>query len=84
MLVATAALFFAADTPKLPPPYATKAVNNRARVIPQPAGAKLTLFKFMGVGLGDLAAGIEIYRRALAQGKGIKLPHAVRFPVDLS
>jgi ornithine cyclodeaminase len=50
----------------------------------RPAGAKLTLFKFMGVGLGDLAAGIEIYRRALQQGKGRKLPHAVRFPVDLS
>lgn len=50
----------------------------------RPAGAKLTLFKFMGVGLGDMAAGIEIYRRALAQGKGRMLPHAVRFPVDLS
>ena len=50
----------------------------------RPAGATLTLFKFMGVGLGDVAAGVEIYRRALAQGKGKKLPHAVRFPVDLS
>jgi glucose/arabinose dehydrogenase len=43
LLLATSALFFAADSPKLPPPYATKAVNNRARVIPQPAGAKLTV-----------------------------------------
>jgi glucose/arabinose dehydrogenase len=43
LLLATSALFFAADGPKLPPPYATKAVNNRARVIPQPAGAKLTV-----------------------------------------
>jgi ornithine cyclodeaminase len=50
----------------------------------RPTGARLTLFKFMGVGLGDVAAGVEIYRRALAQGKGKKLPHAVRFPVDLS
>jgi ornithine cyclodeaminase len=50
----------------------------------RPAGARLTLFKFMGVGLGDVAAGVEIYRRALAQGKGRKMPHAVRFPVDLS
>ncbi|HET9149120.1 MAG TPA: ornithine cyclodeaminase family protein [Alphaproteobacteria bacterium] len=50
----------------------------------RPKGAKLTLFKFMGVGLGDLAAGIEIYRRALAQGKGRPLPHATRVPVDLS
>lgn len=50
----------------------------------RPKDAKLTLFKFMGVGLGDLAAGIEIYRRALAQGKGRKMPHATRVPVDLS
>jgi alanine dehydrogenase len=50
----------------------------------RPKDAKLTLFKFMGVGLGDVAAGVEIYRRALAQGKGRKMPHAVRFPVDLS
>ena len=51
---------------------------------PRPAGTDLTLYKFMGVGLADLAAGIEIYRRALAQGKGTKRDHAVRFPVDLS
>lgn len=50
----------------------------------RPAGAKLTLFKFMGVGLGDVAAGVEIYRRALAQGKGRKMPHATRAQVDLS
>jgi len=50
----------------------------------RPKDAKLTLFKFMGVGLGDVAAGVEIYRRALKQGKGRKMPHAVRFPVDLS
>jgi len=51
---------------------------------PRPAGTDLTLYKFMGVGLADLAAGIEIYRRAQAQGKGTKREHAVRFPVDLS
>jgi alanine dehydrogenase len=50
----------------------------------RPPGAKLTLFKFMGVGLGDVAAGVEIYRRALAQGTGRKMPHATRVLVDLS
>jgi glucose/arabinose dehydrogenase len=41
-LLAAGAVFFAADVmPQLPPPYATKAANNRPRVIPQPAGAKL-------------------------------------------
>ncbi len=43
LLLATSVLFYAADDPKLPPPYATKSVNNRARVIPQPNGAKLNV-----------------------------------------
>ena len=38
-----AGIFYAADMPKLPPPYATKAVNNRPRVIPQPQGARLSV-----------------------------------------
>ncbi|SPF33812.1 Cytochrome c, class I [Candidatus Sulfopaludibacter sp. SbA4] len=42
-VLAACVLFYAADNPKLPPPYATKAVNNRPRVIPQPNGAKLTV-----------------------------------------
>jgi ornithine cyclodeaminase len=50
----------------------------------RPANADLTLYKFMGLGLADLAAGIEIYRRAQKQGKGTPREHAVRFPVDLS
>jgi ornithine cyclodeaminase len=50
----------------------------------RPAGTDLTLYKFMGVGLADLAAGIEIYRRAQKQGKGTPREHAIRFPVDLS
>ncbi len=37
------AIFYAADEPKLPPPYATPSANNGPRVIPQPAGARLTL-----------------------------------------
>jgi glucose/arabinose dehydrogenase len=40
-LLSASALFYAAEEPKLPPPYATKASNNRPRVIPQPSGAKL-------------------------------------------
>jgi len=41
VLAAATVLFHAADQPQLPPPYATKAVNNGPRVIPQPAGARL-------------------------------------------
>jgi glucose/arabinose dehydrogenase len=41
VLLAGGVLFFAADSPNLPPPYATKAVNNGPRVIPQPDGAHL-------------------------------------------
>jgi ornithine cyclodeaminase len=47
-------------------------------------GTDLTLFKWMGVGLADLAAGIEIFRRAKAKGLGRELPHPGRAPVDLS
>ena len=42
-LMAASALFHAADNPKLPPPYATPSVNNAPHVIPQPAGAQLTV-----------------------------------------
>lgn len=49
----------------------------------RPAGADLTLFKWMGVGLADLAAGIEIFKRAKARGAGRDLPHPGRAPVDL-
>jgi alanine dehydrogenase len=50
----------------------------------RPAGTDLTLFKWMGVGLADLAAGIEIFNRATAKGMGRALPHPGRAPVDLS
>ncbi len=50
----------------------------------RPVGADLTLFKWMGVGLADLAAGIEILKRAKAKGAGRELPHPGRAPVDLS
>jgi glucose/arabinose dehydrogenase len=42
-LVGVAALFFAAELPKLPPPYATPSVNNGPRVIPKPNDARLNV-----------------------------------------
>jgi alanine dehydrogenase len=41
----------------------------------RPAGADLTLFKAMGMGLSDLALGIEILRRVRAGGGGRPIPH---------
>lgn len=35
----------------------------------------ITLFKSLGMGISDLALGIELYRRAVAQGLGRKLDH---------
>ena len=40
----------------------------------RPAGADLTLFKAMGMGISDLAMGAEILARAEAQGCGRALP----------
>lgn len=51
---------------------------------PRPAGLDLTLFKWMGVGLADLAAGIEIFGRAQSQGVGTPYPHPGRAAPDLS
>ncbi len=48
------------------------------------AGTDLTLFKWMGVGLADVAAGIEILKRAKTKGAGRALPHPGRAAVDLS
>jgi len=41
----------------------------------RPAGADLTLFKAMGMGISDLALGIEILRRATEQRIGREFPH---------
>jgi alanine dehydrogenase len=41
----------------------------------RPAGADLTLFKAMGMGISDLALGIEILRRAGEQRLGREFPH---------
>ena len=38
-------------------------------------GDDLTLFKSLGMGISDLAVGIEIYRRAIAQGAGRPIEH---------
>jgi len=58
-----------------------KAANGK---VARPAGSDMTLYKFMGLGLGDIAAAMEIYKRAVAKGMGTKREHAVRFPPDLS
>jgi alanine dehydrogenase len=41
----------------------------------RPEGADLTLFKAMGMGLSDLALGIEILKRVRASGGGRPIPH---------
>src|SRR6476619_2162534 len=43
LVLGAAAVFYAADNPKLPPPFATPSVRNSPKVIPQPAGAKLNV-----------------------------------------
>ncbi len=45
---------------------------------PRGAGADITIFKFMGMGLADMAAGTEIYRRARDLGVGTEYPHPQR------
>jgi ornithine cyclodeaminase len=37
---------------------------------PRPADCDVSIFKAMGMGISDLALGIDIYRTALAQGRG--------------
>jgi glucose/arabinose dehydrogenase len=43
LFTGAAFLFHAAQNPQLPPPFATKAVNNGPKVIPPPAGSKLSV-----------------------------------------
>ena len=45
---------------------------------PRPAGTDLSLFKPMGMGLADVALGIELLRRARASGTGRAIPHPGR------
>lgn len=44
----------------------------------RPVDCDLTLFKAMGMGVSDLAVGIEIYERAMRQGVGRGFPHPQR------
>ena len=44
----------------------------------RPKDADLTIYKFMGYGLADLASAVEIYKRALAKGVGKNYPHPKR------
>jgi len=43
VLLAAVVIFHAADSAKLPPPYATPSANNGPRVIPQPPGTRLNV-----------------------------------------
>ena len=45
---------------------------------PRPEGADLTIYKFMGMGIADMASAVEIYKRAKAQGVGTAYPHPHR------
>jgi alanine dehydrogenase len=49
----------------------------------RPPGADLTLFKAMGMGLSDLALGIEILARVEKRGGAHRLPERVRVPPRL-
>ena len=42
----------------------------------RPAGANLTLFKPMGMGLSDLCMAIAVYQRSIEEGRGLRLPAA--------
>jgi ornithine cyclodeaminase len=43
----------------------------------RPAGADVTLFKAMGIGLSDVALGVEVLRRVRSSGQGRPLPEHV-------
>lgn len=46
--------------------------------LPRPETADLTLFKSLGMGISDLALGIELVKRAESRGLGRRLPHPER------
>ena len=54
-----------------------------AEDVRRPAGCDLTLFKAVGMGMSDLALGIEILARAEAEGLGTPVPERVRVPPRL-
>ena len=49
----------------------------------RPAGCDLTLFKAVGMGMSDLALGIEVLARAETEGLGAPVPERVRVPPRL-
>ncbi len=54
-----------------------------AEDVRRPAGCDLTLFKAVGMGMSDLALGIEVLARAEAAGLGTPVPERVRVPPRL-
>ena len=44
----------------------------------RPPGADITLYKFMGMGLADMASAVEIYKRAKAREMGMEHPYPRR------
>ena len=54
-----------------------------AEDVRRPASCDLTLFKAVGMGMSDLALGIEVLARAEAGGLGAKVPERVRVPPRL-
>ena len=54
-----------------------------AEDVRRPAGCDLTLFKAVGMGMSDLALGIEVLARAEAGGLGTPVPERVRVPPRL-
>jgi ornithine cyclodeaminase len=49
----------------------------------RPAGADLTLFKPLGIGIADLAVAVEVVRRCRSRDKGHALPERVRSELPL-
>jgi ornithine cyclodeaminase len=49
----------------------------------RPAGADLTLFKPLGMGIADLAVAVEVVRRCRSRDKGHALPERVRSELPL-
>lgn len=58
----------------------SKIVGEKIR---RPGDADLTLFKPMGMGISDLAVGIEVLKRSESQGAGHPLPERVRQSLPL-
>ena len=51
---------------------------------PRPEGADISIYKFMGMGLADMASAVEILKRARAEGVGTEYPHPHRSKARLT